>query len=91
MNGCLKLLEYFRNDTQLRDILLTGGDALMTSDKNLKKILDEIYNMAVQKREDNKNGLSTREICRNFKSEDWHSSASIFAHAHHCSSLQKFG
>ncbi len=49
-----KLLEYFRNDTQLRDILLTGGDALMTSDKNLKKILDEIYNMAVQKREDNK-------------------------------------
>ncbi len=49
-----RLLEYFKNDAQLRDILLTGGDALMTSDRNLKKILDEIYNMALQKKEDNK-------------------------------------
>lgn len=49
-----KLLDYFKNDTQLRDILITGGDALMSSDKNLKIILDEIYKMAVHKKEENK-------------------------------------
>lgn len=48
------LLEYFRNDSQLRDILITGGDALMSSDKSLKLILDEVYEMAKAKREDNK-------------------------------------
>ena len=48
-----ELLDYFRYDSQLRDILLTGGDALMSSDKNLKHILDEIYEMAVKKKEDN--------------------------------------
>jgi lysine 2,3-aminomutase len=49
-----KLLAYFKDDAQLRDILLTGGDALMSSDKSLKNILDEIYKMAVQKQEENK-------------------------------------
>ena len=48
-----ELLDYFRNDAQLRDILLTGGDALMSTNKNLKQILDEIYKMAVRKRHDN--------------------------------------
>lgn len=48
-----RLLEYFRNDAQLRDILLTGGDALMSSDRSLKRILDEVYNMALQKKKDN--------------------------------------
>ncbi len=48
-----ELLDYFRNDAQLRDILLTGGDALMSSDKNLKQILDGIYNMALHKKKDN--------------------------------------
>lgn len=48
-----ELLDYFRNDAQLRDILLTGGDALMSSDKSLKQILDGIYNMALRKKKDN--------------------------------------
>ena len=37
-----RLMEYFENDTQLRDILITGGDALMSSDASLKKMLDAI-------------------------------------------------
>jgi len=48
-----RLMQYFRNDTQLRDILITGGDALMSSDKSLQRILDAVYEMARQKREDN--------------------------------------
>ena len=49
-----KLLNYFKNDAQLRDILITGGDALMSSDKNLENILNEVYNMALHKKEENK-------------------------------------
>ena len=48
------LLTYFEHDSQLRDILITGGDALMSSDKSLKLILDEVYNMALRKIEANK-------------------------------------
>jgi lysine 2,3-aminomutase len=50
-----RLMKYFQNDSQLRDILITGGDALMSSDKSLKRILDAVYEMAVKKKEDNKN------------------------------------
>ena len=49
-----QLMEYFEKDSQLRDILITGGDALMSSDKSLEKILDEVYAMAQRKREANK-------------------------------------
>lgn len=49
-----KLLRYFEKDAQLRDILITGGDALMSSDKSLQRILDEIYQMALRKFEANK-------------------------------------
>lgn len=49
-----KLLQYFEKDSQLRDILITGGDALMTSDKSLKRILDAVYDMALNKIESNK-------------------------------------
>ncbi|MDX9781439.1 MAG: KamA family protein [Bacteroidales bacterium] len=49
-----KLMNYFREDSQLRDILITGGDALMTSNKNLKKVLDAVLMMAKEKKEDNK-------------------------------------
>jgi lysine 2,3-aminomutase len=49
-----KLLEYFEKDTQLRDILITGGDALMSSDHTLKNILEEVYEMARKKRIRNK-------------------------------------
>ena len=48
------LMNYFKRDSQLRDILITGGDALMSSPKSLNKILDAIYEMAKQKIEDNK-------------------------------------
>ncbi|MCD4695722.1 MAG: KamA family protein [Bacteroidales bacterium] len=49
-----KLMKYFEKDAQLRDILITGGDALMSTDNSLKRILDEVYNMALKKRENNK-------------------------------------
>ena len=48
------LMDYFERDSQLRDILITGGDALMSSPKNLDKILDAIYDMAKRKIEANK-------------------------------------
>jgi lysine 2,3-aminomutase len=43
------LMLYFEEDSQLRDILITGGDGLMSSDKTLGKILDEILSMAKRK------------------------------------------
>jgi len=49
------LLDYWEKDTQLRDILITGGDSFMNSDISLKQILDEVYNMALRKKEANKN------------------------------------
>ena len=45
-----RLLKYYETDSQLQDILITGGDALMSSDKSLKHILDEVYNMAARKK-----------------------------------------
>ncbi len=44
-----KLMSYFEEDTQLRDILITGGDGLMSSDHSLQHLLDEIYEMAIRK------------------------------------------
>ncbi len=49
-----RLMQYFEDDSQLRDILITGGDALMSSDRSLKHILDEVYQMALRKRNANK-------------------------------------
>lgn len=53
-----ELLKYFEDDPQLRDILITGGDALMSSDKSLKKILDEVFEMALRKKKANKKRIS---------------------------------
>jgi len=50
-----KQLEYFEHDTQLRDILITGGDALMNTDRQLKHLLDELYFMSKRKYEANQN------------------------------------
>ena len=47
------LLTYFENDTQLRDILITGGDALMSTNKILRIILDAVYEMALRKQSAN--------------------------------------
>ncbi len=49
-----ELMKFFREDEQLCDILITGGDALMTRNKNLRKILEAVYVMAKKKRKDNK-------------------------------------
>jgi lysine 2,3-aminomutase len=49
-----RLMDYFENDSQLRDILITGGDALMSGDISIKKILDAIYEMAFRKKKANK-------------------------------------
>nr|WP_321296020.1 KamA family protein [uncultured Sphaerochaeta sp.] len=46
-------MEYFRTDPYLWDILITGGDAFMSSVKSLKSILDAVLEMAKKKREDN--------------------------------------
>lgn len=62
-----RLLEYYENDTQLRDILITGGDALMSSDKSLIQILDAVFKMATAKQEKNKDlpsGKKHAEILR---------------------------
>ena len=45
-----RMMEYFENDTQIRDILITGGDALMSQNKTLEKILDAVCDMARRKR-----------------------------------------
>jgi lysine 2,3-aminomutase len=50
-----KLMDYFVNDSQLRDILITGGDALMSANRSIKEILDAVYEMARMKRKANKN------------------------------------
>jgi lysine 2,3-aminomutase len=49
-----RLMHYFENDSQLRDILITGGDAFMSSDISLEKILDAVYEMALRKKEANR-------------------------------------
>ncbi|MDA3820091.1 MAG: KamA family protein [Candidatus Delongbacteria bacterium] len=49
-----RYMQYWKDDSQLRDILITGGDALMSTDKSLARILDAVYQMAKHKREANK-------------------------------------
>jgi len=62
-----KLMKYYERDSQLRDILITGGDALMSTDNALQRILDEVYKMAENKVEANKlkkNGEKYAEMLR---------------------------
>ncbi len=62
-----KLLTYFEEDAQLRDILITGGDALMSSDQSLDKILESVYQMALKKKKENESrpeGEKYAEILR---------------------------
>ncbi len=47
------LMKYFENDSQLRDVLITGGDGLMSSDKSLQQILDAVYTVAKNKQKAN--------------------------------------
>jgi lysine 2,3-aminomutase len=66
-NKLEQLIEYFVEDSQLRDILITGGDALMSRDQSLKKILDAIYEKAIEERkanEDREDGEKYAELVR---------------------------
>ena len=46
MTRLRKLMDYFEHDTQIRDILITGGDALMSRNATLRNILDAVCKMA---------------------------------------------
>ena len=59
-----RLMTYFEEDTQLRDILITGGDALMSQNKTLRHILEAVYRMAVRKQRANLERPERREVCR---------------------------
>ena len=48
-------ISYFEYDSQLRDILITGGDALMSTNKTPRKILQSVYQMAKRERRANLN------------------------------------
>ena len=49
-----RLMAYFEQDTQLRDLLITGGDALMSQNKTLRNLLDAVCRMAARKRRANR-------------------------------------
>lgn len=62
-----QIMKYWEEDSRLRDILITGGDALMSSDKSLKIILDAVYETAIRKRKANEKrpeGQKYAEILR---------------------------
>ncbi|MCR4764943.1 MAG: KamA family protein [Bacteroidaceae bacterium] len=48
-----RLMQYFEHDPLLRDILITGGDALMSRNKTLKNILEAVFQMAARKHKAN--------------------------------------
>lgn len=48
-----QIMKYWENDSRLRDVLITGGDALMSRNESLQKILEEVYQMALRKKERN--------------------------------------
>ncbi len=61
------IMKYWEEDSRLRDILITGGDALMSSNKSLEKILESVYQMALRKKEKNRSlpeGKKHAEILR---------------------------
>lgn len=61
------IMNYWEGDSRLRDILITGGDALMSANHSLQKILDAVYDMALRKKEKNKTlpqGKKQAEILR---------------------------
>jgi len=61
------IMNYWEEDSQLRDILITGGDALMSSDKSIQKILNAVYEMALRKKQKNElrpDGEKHAEILR---------------------------
>jgi lysine 2,3-aminomutase len=66
-NKLRQIMKYWEQDSRLRDVLITGGDALMSSDASLEKILNAVYEMALRKKEANKDrpdGEKYAEILR---------------------------
>ena len=62
-----RLMVYFEEDKQIRDILITGGDALMSQDSSLRNILEAVYKMALRKKKANEHladGQKMAEIQR---------------------------
>lgn len=62
-----RLMQYFEDDTQLRDILITGGDALMSRNETLRKILEAVCKMALRKKKANEkrpDGMKYAELQR---------------------------
>lgn len=57
-------LDYFETDSQLRDILITGGDALMSTNKSLKIILQNVYQMAKRKKRANKSRKANEQLAQ---------------------------
>ncbi len=57
-----RLMHYFEEDAQLRDILITGGDALMSQNATLRKILEAVYKMAVRKRKANEDRPESEKL-----------------------------
>jgi lysine 2,3-aminomutase len=61
------LMEYFKDDSQLRDVLITGGDALMNPDAALEQLFDAILRTSEAKRKENEarpDGEKYAEITR---------------------------
>ncbi|MFN3554442.1 MAG: KamA family radical SAM protein [Bacteroidales bacterium] len=66
-NKIKQIMTYWEEDSRLRDVLITGGDALMSSDTSLEKILNAVYEMALRKKQANirrKDGEKYAEILR---------------------------
>ncbi len=56
------LMDYFEHDPYIKDILITGGDALMSKNSVLEEILDEVLKMTLRKREANNNRGDTERL-----------------------------
>ena len=52
-NKMTMLFKYWEEDTQLRDVLITGGDSFMNTDHSMEQILNEVYEMALRKKNAN--------------------------------------
>ena len=64
-------MRYFEEDAQLRDILITGGDALMSQNATLRNILDAVYKMAVRKRKANERVVPKGRSTLSYNGSAW--------------------
>lgn len=57
-----RLMQYFEDDADLKDILITGGDALMSQNQSLHRILHAVYTMAQRKRRTNAENDANHQV-----------------------------